>query len=91
MGRNAGDYKRLFERTKGYIASLNFVMLGYLFVDRSGWSWWYLLLIPILITLAYVDATYIHPKELQSGMNKNPDWVELKETIKRIESKLTRR
>ena len=88
--RNIGDMKRLYERTKSYIVSLNFLMVGYLFIKESEIAGWIVILTlaPILILVAWFDATYVHGKELKSGMDKNPDWVELCKRVKKIEENL---
>ena len=79
-----GHYKRLFDRVRNYISSVNFLMLGYLFVKETGWSDWYLLTIPLLFVLAYFDAKIIHPAESESVARKNPILMEIYKKVKEL-------
>jgi hypothetical protein len=39
-------------------------MIAYLFLDKTGWYWWYLLLLPLWIVWAWFDITRLYGKEL---------------------------
>ena len=85
---NIGDAKRVFDRTRNYITSFNFVMLGFLTIDKTGWNDWYLLIVPAIVLIAIVDSKYIHSKELKSYIQKNPVIMEMSKDIKAIKEKL---
>ena len=52
-------------------------MIAYLFFSDVGWSWWYLLIIPVGIVWVYIDLKYIMPKEFDYLNRKNPFMVKL--------------
>ena len=87
---NLGDIKRLYERTKSYYFIINFSMITYLFVNKSEVAWWQFLIALVVgvVFVAWFDATFVHGKEHQSVMNKNPDWVKLCKQVDKISKKL---
>ena len=72
-----GKLKAIFDRQKSYLASLNFLMISYLFFKEAGWNWWYLLIIPFWIVFIYVDVRCILPKEMDYLHRKSPVLREL--------------
>jgi hypothetical protein len=56
-------FKVLIDRQRNYVAILNFIMLLYLFIDKIGFHWWFLLAIPLLIVWSFIDMKYILPRE----------------------------
>ena len=82
-GFSIGKIKALIDRQRNYISILNFFMLAYLFFEKVGFKWYYLSIIPLFIVWAWIDATYIMPKELDYVHRKSPV---LKELLKKNET-----
>lgn len=74
---NVGKIKAIIDRQRGYLGIFNFAMVGFLFFDRVGWEWYYLLLIPIWFLFAYLDVRYIIPREFDYLHRKSPVFKEL--------------
>lgn len=74
---NIGKYKALIDRQRGYLSFVNFLILVYLFVEKTGFHWWFVLLLPALLIFAYIDAHYIMPKEFDYLHRKSPVMKEL--------------
>jgi len=55
--------KIIADRQRGYYAWGSIFMVGYLFIDRVGWRWQFMLVIPLLIVWAWFDDKYIRPAE----------------------------
>lgn len=72
-----GKIKAIFDRQRSYLTSVNFLMISYLFFKDTGWSWWYLLVIPFWLVFVYVDTRYILPKEIDYLHRKSPVLKEL--------------
>jgi len=64
--------KVIIDRQRSYIVYINFSMIVYLFLEKIGYSLWYLLSIPFFILWTYVDMRYIWPRELLRISKKNP-------------------
>lgn len=56
--------KVISDRQRNYLSYINFLMIAYLFLDKTGWYWWYLLLLPLWIVWAWFDITRLYGKEL---------------------------
>lgn len=72
-----GKFKAIFDRQRGYISSVNLIMISYLFFDNVGWEWYYLLIMPIWLIFVYLDARFIMPKEFEYLHRKSPVIKEL--------------
>lgn len=60
-----------FDRFRARLNILNFFMIGYLFLERSGWHWWYLVIIITGIVFMYFDIKYILPKEREYAFTRS--------------------
>ena len=74
---NLGKFKYLSDRFRNYMSISNTVMIGYLFLKESGWHWWYLLFVPVVLALFYFDVKYVLPSELGYIWEKNPAYKQL--------------
>lgn len=75
MRRFLGQFSFYLERLQGYAAKLNFLMILYLFIGESKIEWyWFLLMIPGGLFLAWFDAKYVLPEYLGEFMRQNPEW-----------------
>ncbi len=86
---NVISIKVMFTRLKDYLGSIQFAMIGYLFVMDIGFNI-YLAMFGIgalCMILAIVDYKWLLPKEQQTWSYKNPVMMEMLERIKRIEEK----
>jgi len=63
--------KVIVDRQKNYLSILNFIMIGYLFIEKTGFKLWYLILIPILLIWGYIDIKYLLPEEITYLHNKS--------------------
>lgn len=64
MKFDIGKWKVIFDRAKGYVAWVQFLMVAYLFIGKTGLLWWFLPLIVLFIGLMWVDTKYVFPKEI---------------------------
>jgi hypothetical protein len=74
---NIGKFKAIMDRQRNYLAFINFLMIGYLFLQKTGFHWWYLLIIPAWIVFSYLDIRFIWPQELDYSHRKSPVMREL--------------
>jgi len=72
-----GQVKVLFDRAKAYAGMTSSLMVVYLFIDRIGWSWWFLLAVPLGCGLLYIDLRFVIPSELNYLHRKSPVLREL--------------
>jgi hypothetical protein len=72
MEINIGKIKVIIDRQKQYIQLINFVMIGYLFLETVGFHWWYLLILPLWVLVGWIDLKYVVPKELEYWHGKSP-------------------
>jgi hypothetical protein len=82
MTPNIGKYKAILDRQLSYYSRFNIVMIGYLFFKETGWSWWFMLAIPVAIVWLYIDLN-IMPSEFNYLNRKNPGFNQLLENTKR--------
>ena len=72
-----GKFKAITERQRGYLSFVNFLILLYLFFEKTPFRWWYLLVIPVGIFWTWFDTVYIMPKEYDYLHHKSPVFREL--------------
>lgn len=73
-----GAVKFWFDRWKGYVGGAQFVMVIYLFVRESGYSWWWVLLGFVLsMGWMWVDMRFIFRREMEAYSKNNPEWNKL--------------
>jgi len=80
---NLGKLKYIIDRQRQYFYYLNTAMILYLFIDKAGWSWWYLLVVPGVLISIWVDVKYVIRKELGYVWGKNPVVKEIMDKIGR--------
>jgi len=80
------SFKLMFERTKQYIATVNFVMIAYLFIEQTQFNLVTTVILALLVlgVLSIVDFKYIYPKELGRASEKNPVLMEIRNDIKKL-------
>ena len=76
-----GKIKFIIDRQRNYFYYINTLMIIYLFLDRAGWSWWYLFIIPVFAVSVYVVTKYIISKEFEYMWSKNPIVKEIREKV----------
>jgi hypothetical protein len=74
---NLGRLKVIMDRELTYVSRFNFFMVAYLFFEKVGWNWWYLLLVPPFLLWIYIDLKYVMPKEGEYLARKNPFFTKL--------------
>lgn len=84
-----GEMKFWAERFLNYVARVSWAVtvlasMKILAID----FWWLLLLVPPAIAWAYVDFRYVGPGELQAGMKRNPEWIDMRADIRAIKDKM---
>jgi hypothetical protein len=72
-----GKLKALFDRQRGYLTVVNFLMISWMFFKDFHFKWYYLLILPLWIVFVYVDARYIIPSEQDYLHRKSPVFKEL--------------
>ena len=83
---NLGKLKYLADRQRNYWYYINTIMITYLFIDKAGWSWWYLLIIPGVMVSIWLDVKYVLKSELDYSWNKSPAYHKLL-NINKLEKK----
>jgi membrane associated rhomboid family serine protease len=79
-GMNIGLLKILFERWKGYVSAVQFVMVIFLFVKESGYSWWWVVGGFVLSLLwMWIDHRFIFKRELEQYFLHNPQMMQLRD------------
>jgi hypothetical protein len=91
---SVGDLKVSLHQSAFLISLCNLGMVGYLFVDRRGWDWWYFLLPVFIVTYNVFYFKYLRSREMSSNWNASPpmmkltrDCEEILKRVKRIESR----
>lgn len=77
--------KVMYDRLRNYLAATNTIMVGYLFFEKIGFEWWYLLFIPFIVAFIWFDARYIMPRELNYIHHKSPMFKEILNNIQKIQ------
>ena len=89
------NFKIMFERMKMYVAWVQFVMIGWLFIIQTKFNLWMTLLLVALSLglLSFIDFKWILPAELNKMAEKNPVIMAIKRDVEKIreEMKTTRR
>ena len=79
-----GDFKRTFDRTKGYTQYINLFILVSLYFENNVLEWWHSLTILLIFIVGYVDNKYIQKSESESVAKKNPILMDIwKEVCKK--------
>ena len=74
--------KVIGDRQRGYLSWIQFFMICYLFLAKSGFKLYYLLIIPILFLWAWFDKRYIIREELDYLQRKSRILSEMREALK---------
>ena len=80
------------ERARGYALWLNIFLLFDIWRVQSGYSWGFFFVvgIPSLIVLLYVDYKWIFPGEAASSTRANPEWNVLLKKIDALKTQVER-
>jgi hypothetical protein len=73
-----GAMKIWIDRMSWYITKAATVSQLAIFWKLFGWSWWYLLGVPMLVALVWLERKRILPQEYGYGLRNNPEWQEHK-------------
>ena len=91
LKRFSGFLKVTFDRSRNYFATLQTIMILYLFLDKTGFKMWYLLIIPFGILVMYLDARYIIGAERDYIWTRNGRVKRMLEDIEEIKDTLKKR
>lgn len=87
-----GRYQVWYSRLASYISSINFVMIMYLYVASNPmgiiWYYWVIFIIIAVVFILFIDIIFVLPSSQQYSFNKNPEFVELREQIKKLHEKI---
>lgn len=83
-GRLSSWYRRIRER----YGNLQTIMIITLFLNTTGWHWWYPLVVLGFSLFVIYDIKYILPAEAEYDNRRSKSFKELVETVKRIEKKV---
>ncbi len=85
---NLGKIRIWIQRLQGYLGLINFLMIGYVFLQSPPFNiqWYYFVILSIIFLpiLMYIDIIYIFPQMGKYSFNKNPEFVDLKNELKNI-------
>jgi hypothetical protein len=85
-----GKAKFIVERWRSNVGMGQFLLTSYIAIKVGDFPIW-LFISFFIVSIAYTiwcDIKYIYPTESAIGFQKNPEFMEMKETLKRIEEKL---
>ena len=86
-----GKAKFILERWRGNVGMAQFLLTSYIAIKVGNFPVWLfvsLIIISAVYTIWY-DIRYIYPTESATGFKMNPEMLALKETLKRIEEKMS--
>jgi len=81
---NVGKIKVIFDRSRGYAQAINTLMLLYLFLKSAGFSYWYLLVIPLAVGLIIIDTKKIIGQERDFLWSRPSNTKDMVDNIKAI-------
>ena len=81
---NLGKLKWIVDRQRNYFYYVNTAMILYLFLDKAGWSWWYLLIIPAAVLSIIIDIKFVVKNEIYQTASRNKIVLEILEHVRRI-------
>jgi len=88
MQREVGRYKTWLNRLQSYMGPLNFVMVLYLYISteplKIAWWVWTVVLTFFLVVVLIFDVVVIFPSEQTYNTQKNPEWNDFREDVRRI-------
>jgi hypothetical protein len=95
MKINIGTMKIWFRRTRENVSVFQTFAILYLFIDKTGWRWWYpILLIPFGI-FTFFDLKRGQGQETDYGFRQSKEWrahqqqqVQIIKRLERIENKV---
>ena len=90
MKINGGTVKVIFDRARNYAQAINVLMITYLFLKESGWHWWYLGILVLLILLLIYDWYYVIAQERDTIWTRPGTLNDMREQIKEIHSRLVK-
>lgn len=85
---NIGKYKVIFDRARSYAQSINVFILVYLLIDKTGWLWWYSLIIIVGLIIVYFDNKHVIGQERDYIWTRPGELKNMIENIKYIKSKV---
>jgi hypothetical protein len=88
MKINIGTMKIWFRRTRENVSVFQTFAILYLFIDKTGWRWWYpILLIPFGI-FTFFDLKRGQGQETDYGFRQSKEWRTLLLDLTRIRDKV---
>ena len=84
MKINKVEFKVIVDRQRMYIAMVQFFMIGYLFFEKVGFNWWYLVFIPFWLWFIWYDLRKIIPAEQGYYHEKSPVFMEMLRNTRKI-------
>ncbi len=87
---NLGFINIRINRVRTHVATINFLMLFSLFIDKHGWQLWYLAIPLMLVILSIIDHKKILPQELDHYYKVSPTFQELINDVKIIRKSMRR-
>lgn len=87
-----GRFKTWLNRLQTYLSPMNFIMVLYLYIVQEPlgviWQVWAVVLTLFLVLMLVVDIVLIFPSEQGYSTRKNPEWLEMREDVKKIKRRL---
>jgi Na+-transporting NADH:ubiquinone oxidoreductase subunit NqrB len=83
---NLGKWKYVWERLRGYLGVVSLLLALRMNILLSPFPWWYYVVgVIVSLVVVFIDFKYVVSDENSMFFKKNKEWLELKETLKRIE------
>jgi len=77
-----GIGKIIIDRQRTYVGYFILLFMIENFIDKYGWNWWYLAVIPVWVVFSLFEYLYIFPREQSAAFRKHPQFREMYERSK---------
>ena len=84
---NYGKMKIWLGRMRNNVSYLQIAMIFYLFLDKAGFEWWYVVVGVGFLVWSYYDNSIGLIQEVDYNMTKNKRLMEMYEILKKMEDK----
>jgi len=67
-----------------WASTFQLFMVSYLFIDKTGWHWWFLLIVPLGIVFFKYYLKYVYPKNVDYVQNRSETMRKLFKEVSEI-------
>lgn len=81
-----GAFKVVFDRARSYAQLPTQAMVFYLFLESTGWHWWYLMIVPLFVAWLIYDTKRVIGKERDFIWTRPGELKDLIQNVKDIKA-----